>query len=286
MCKKRSDGKRLKHCDPILRMTSYIMPHRYDAQVFSKDKIRCENIDKFIKEEAEKSNKFKYMHIVIAGLVRMYAMRPKLNRFIMNRKIYARNNISICFAMKKALSEDAPETTIKLDFTGKENIYEIRDIINNAIAENSKVEDNNDTDKTAQKLLKLPNFLLKFAMCFIRWMDNHALLPKKLIKVSPFHTTCFVTNMKSLGTDYVYHHLYDFGTTGQFIGMGKEHIEPVVDDDGNVSKQKIMKLGMVIDERLCDGFYYAKAIKYGTKFIENPNLLTERLEEIIVDNEI
>ncbi len=286
MCKKRSDGVKVKHCDPILRMTSYIMPHRYDAQVFSKDKIDCENIDKFIREEGEKGQKFSYMHIVIAGLVRMYAMRPKLNRFIMNRKIFARNNISICFAMKKVLKEDAPETTIKLEFTGKENIYEIRDMVEKAIEENRQVSESNDTDKTAKRLLRLPNWLLKAAMRFLTWMDNHGLLPKKLIKVSPFHTTCFVSNMKSLRTDYIYHHLYEFGTLGQFVGMGKEHIEPVVDGDGNITTKKIMKLGMVIDERLCDGFYYAKAIKYGTKFIENPELLRENLDEIIKDDEI
>lgn len=286
MCKKRSDGVKVKHCDPILRMTSYIMPHRYDAQVFSKDKINCENIDKFIREEGEKGQKFSYMHIVIAGLVRMYAMRPKLNRFIMNRKIFARNNISICFAMKKVLKEDAPETTIKLEFTGKENIYEIRDMVEKAIEENRQVSESNDTDKTAKRLLRLPNWLLKAAMRFLTWMDNHGLLPKKLIKVSPFHTTCFVSNMKSLRTDYIYHHLYEFGTLGQFVGMGKEHVEPVVDGDGNITTKKIMKLGMVIDERLCDGFYYAKAIKYGTKFIENPQLLRENLDEIIKDDEI
>lgn len=286
MCKKRSDGKRIKHCDPILRMTSYIMPQRYDAQVFSKAKIECENIDKFIREEAEKGNKFNYMHIVIAGLVRMYALRPKMNRFVMNRKIFARKNISICFAMKKKLSENAPETTIKLEFSGKENIYEIKDKIDKAIKENSEVEDSNDTDKTARRLLRLPNCLLKFAMKVLTFLDNHGLLPKKLIKVSPFHTTCFVSNMKSLSSDYIYHHLYEFGTTGQFIGMGKEHLEPIIDDDKNASMKKIMKLGMVIDERICDGFYYSKGIKFGTKFIQNPELLKENLEEIVVDDEI
>jgi len=213
-------------------------------------------------------------------------MRPKMNRFVMNRKIYARKNISICFAIKKQLKEDGPEATLKLEFTGKENIYEVKKIIDDAIKENFDVEVKNDTDKTAKKLLSLPNWLLKGAMRFLTWMDNHGLLPKKLIKASPFHTTCFVSNMKSLGTDYIYHHLYEFGTTGQFIGMGKEHVEPYVDENSNVTTKKIMKLGMVIDERICDGFYYSKGIKYGTKFIENPFLLTESLDEIVVDDDI
>ena len=286
MCRKRRDGIRLKHCDPILRMTSYIMPHRYDAQVFCKNKINCENIDKFIREEGEKGNKFTYMHIVIAGLVRMYAERPKMNRFVINRKIYARKGISICFAIKKKLKEDAPETTIKLNFTGKESIYEVKKIIDDAIKENSEINDSNDTDKVAKKLLKLPNWFLKFVMKVILFLDNRGMLPRKLINVSPFHTTCFLTNMKSIGTDYVYHHIYDFGTTSQFLSMGKEHIEPVVDENDNITKRKILKMGMVIDERICDGFYYAKGIKIGTRYIQNPELLKEPLENIVEDDEI
>ena len=284
MCK-RKDGIKLKHCDPILRMTSYIMPYRYDAQVFCKARIKCEKIDEFIREQSAKGVKFNYMHIVIAGLVRMYANRPKMNRFIMNRKIYARKGISVCFAVKKTLREDAPETTLKLNFTGKESIYEIKEIIDNAIKENAKVEDTNETDKLVGKLLKLPNWLLKFAVKFLRFMDNHGMVPKKLLEASPFHTTLFLTNMKSLGSSYVYHHLYDFGTTSQFISMGKEKEETVV-SGGEITKGKIMDLGMVVDERICDGLYYAHGIKYGTKYIENPTLLLESLDSIVEDNEI
>lgn len=285
MCK-RIDGKRIKHGDPILRMTSYIMPHRYDAQVFCKNKIKCEKIDEFIREEGEKGIKFNYMHIVIAGLVRMYAERPKMNRFVMNRKVYARKNISICFAIKKTLREDAPETTLKIEFTGKESIYEVKEKIDKVIADNCKVEDSNNTDAMANKLLKLPNWFLKFVMGFLVFLDNHGMLPKKLINLSPFHASCFLTNMKSLGTDYVYHHIYEFGTVSQFISMGKEHIEPVVDEYDNVVNKKILKMGMVIDERVCDGFYYSKGIKIGTRYIENPQMLREPLENIVEDKDI
>ena len=59
------------------------------------------------------------MHVVIAAVVRLLALRPALNRFVMNGRIYKRNTISISFAVKKALSDDAIETTIKLDLRGK-----------------------------------------------------------------------------------------------------------------------------------------------------------------------
>ena len=99
-------------------------------------------------------------------------------------------------------------------------------------------------------------------------------------------TAYHLTNMKSLGTDYVYHHIYDFGTTGQFLSIGKERLEPVVDEYDNITKRKILRMGMVIDERICDGFYYSKGIKIGTRYIENPELLKTSLESIVEDNEI
>lgn len=283
MCK-RKDGTKLKDVDPILRMTSYIMPYRYDAQVFSKTEVNCEKIDQFIREEREKDSRFTYMHIVIAGLVRMYAERPKMNRFIINRKVYSRNGITLAFTVKKTLKEDAPETTLKLEFKGTENIYEIRDMIDNAIKENFNVEDQNNTDKLAQKLLSLPNFFLKFVMKFVRFLDNHGMLPQKLINASPFHVSCFLTNMKSISTSYVYHHIYDFGTVGQFISMGKETKNAIIDENDEVKVAKMMPLGLVIDERICDGLYYAHAIKTGVKYIENPYLMKENLENIVEDN--
>ena len=51
---KRSDGTLAKDIDPILRITSAIMPHRYDAMVNYLLEVRCDDMDKFIAEESEK----------------------------------------------------------------------------------------------------------------------------------------------------------------------------------------------------------------------------------------
>lgn len=287
----RNDGKKLKHVDPILRMTSYIMPKRYDAMVNYKGTLRCENIDQFIKEKRENENiKFTYMDIIIAGIVRMYATRPKMNRFIMNGNIYARNKIYISFVVKKELTDDGAETTVKLEFDGTENIYDVKQKIEEAIAENKKnIESKNDTDKYVKSLLRIPNFILNFVMGCLRFGDRHGMLSKKLVKLSPFHSSCFLTNMKSISCDYVYHHLYDFGTTGLFVAMGKEHLEPVVDSvTDELAVGKVMHLGVVIDERLCDGLYNSKSIKVGMRYFQNPHLLCERLniEDVLKDPDL
>lgn len=281
----RSDGKKLKRIDPILRFTSYIMKKRYDAQVEMVKDLRCEEIDKYIKRKLEEGIKFTYMHIMIAGLVRMYALRPKLNRFVMSGRIYGRKKIYIAFAVKKRLTDDADETTIKIAFTGKETLLEIKDMIDEQIAKNAQITAENNTDKLVKKLLKLPHFILNPAIGFLKYLDKIGALPKSILEVSPFHTSCFVTNMKSIGTNYVYHHLYEFGTTGLFVAIGKERFEPCIDLFGNVEVGKVAKLGLVIDERICDGLYYAKSIRVGSQYIQNPSLLEEPLTELPADPE-
>ena len=283
----RNDGKKLKHIDPILRMTTYIMPQRYDAMVNYKGQVHCEKIDQFIREKQEQEGiKFNYMHVILAGIVRMYALRPRLNRFVMNGNVYARNKIVLSFVIKRKLTDDGEETSIKLEFDGTESIYDVKRMMDEAIEQNKQTDAKNSTDKFVGVLLKIPNFILKFVMGCIRFFDRHGMLPKSVIKLSPFHTGCFVTNMKSISCDYIYHHLYDFGTTGLFVAMGKEHLEPVVDQEtGEITKSKIMNLGVVIDERICDGLYNSKSIKVGIKHFENPYLLAERLspEEVLKD---
>lgn len=273
---KRSDGKVAKNIDPILRATSAIMPHRYDAMVNYLLEIRCDDLDRFIAEELKKGNEFSYMHIVIAAIVRMYAERPALNRFTMNTRIYDRKGIFVCYAVKKSLRDGADETTVKLEFDGTENIYEIKEKIDESIKANKGADKKNDTDKFAGFLMKCPPFLLKMAMGFVRFLDRHGMLPKSLIKISPFHTSCFLTNMKSISTEYVYHHLYDLGTTGMFAGMGKEVTRPVVAEDGkSVEIAKILQIGVVIDERICDGLYYARSIKRIKTHLLNVDSLKE-----------
>lgn len=281
----RNDGKKLKNIDPILRFTSYAMKKRYDAQVEMVKDIRCEEIDKFIKEKLAEGVKYTYMHIIIAGIVRMYASRPKLNRFVMNGRIYGRKKIFVSFAIKRHLSDEGEETTLKLAFTGKETLAEIKDMIDGEIALNSVNNAENKTDKFARSLLKLPHVILNPAFGTIKLMDKWGMLPKSLIALSPFHTSCFVTNMKSIGTGYVYHHLYDLGTTGLFVSIGKERFEPCIDMFGNVEVGKVLKLGLVVDERICDGLYYAKSIRVGTRCISNPRLLEQPLEDLPVDPE-
>ena len=218
----RSDGRKLRDISPFFKIIPQVMRTRSDSQVYYTYDMPIKEIDNYIDKKAEENIKISYMDIVYSALVRLIAQRPRLNRFVMNGRTFARNEIFISLAIKKSLTDDGIETTIKLPFTGKENIFEIKEKLGNVINENKSVNKNNETDILATTLSIIPNFLLKFAISTIMFLDKHGMLPKAVIKASPFHTSAFLTNVASLGIDAIYHHLYDFGTTGIFLAMGKK----------------------------------------------------------------
>jgi hypothetical protein len=222
----------------------------------------------------------------VAAMVRLYAQRPAMNRFVMNGRLYANEDITICMAVKKSLRDTEVDTDIKLHFTGHENITEIRDRLYKEIYANKGSDTSNGQDDVMSAITSVPHFLIKLVVNVLRLLDRWNLVPKALIEVSPFHCSGFITHMKSLGIPSVYHHIYDFGTVGQFIAMGKEEYKPVVNKrTKNLEVAKMMNIKIVADERICDGLYYAKSFRLFRRIMENPWLLDERLEEVKKDVE-
>lgn len=281
----RPDGKKVKDIDPIQRIIPHIMTHRHDSQNLTSYDCPCEPFDSFMKNESAGGQAYNYMHIIIAGLVRTIARFPRINRFIMNGRIYKHNAIEVSFVVKKNLSETASDSLVKLQFTGLETIAEVRDRVNEAIRENNHMDANNGTDKLARILTFTPNMIIKFLVGTIKFLDRHSMLPSFIIKLSPFHTSAFITNLKSIKGPSIYHHLYDFGTTGMFFSMGKEALVPVVSGD-RIEVGKRMPLQIVTDERFCDGFYFVNAMRYLTSLYKYPEKLNEPLSALAEDTKV
>ncbi|MBQ7864047.1 MAG: 2-oxoglutarate dehydrogenase [Lachnospiraceae bacterium] len=286
MLKKRPDGRLVKTVPPIMKIMPYIMKTRTDSMNMYDDVFDCEVWDSYIKEKEAEGIKMSYMHILIAGVVRMIALRPQLNRFIMNGRVYTRHKIYVSFVVHPKLCDGDAETTIKLEFEGTETIQEIAEVINRRIKEETTDrQGENGTDKLARVLTFVPAPLIRLAVNTLMWMDRHNLLPKAIIDLSPFHTSFFITNLKSLGINYIFHHTYEFGTTGMFFAIGKEQNRVVLDKDGNLENEKRMGWGLVTDERFCDGLYFALSLRQLRKFMKNPKLLEEPLEAKVEDVE-
>ncbi|MCF7924227.1 MAG: 2-oxoglutarate dehydrogenase [Candidatus Izimaplasma sp.] len=284
----RSDGKKVKNIDPFMKIVPHIMFHRNDAMVMKTEEIDCEMLDKYILQK-RKTEKIKvdYMDIIIASFVRVISTRPKLNRFIVNGRIYKRNNIQLSFVIKKRLEDVYEETAIKLSFDGTESIYDVIEKINQELKKNKGKQKKNATDHLAKVLTKGPNFMIKGMVRFFMWLDKHGMLPKSIIDVSPFHTSVFLVNSRSIKMSQVYHHIYNFGTTGQFVSMGKEQYKPIITNPNKkeFTVKKIMELGMVVDERICDGLYNSLSLKELHRVLANPNELDEKNQNVIKDED-
>ncbi|MBR0254785.1 MAG: 2-oxo acid dehydrogenase subunit E2 [Bacteroidales bacterium] len=266
----RPDGKKVKDIDPIQRIIPHIMPTRNDAQNMTEYDCPCEPLDAFIIEQSDKGVEYTYMHLIIAAMVRVYARFPRLNRFVINGRIFQHNEIQVSFVVKKDLSPDAPDALVKLNFTGMETLQEVQQKIDEAIEANNNIEANNGTDKLARLITMTPNFLIKLTVGLIKLLDKHGMLPKAILNLSPFHTSLFITNLKSIKGPSIFHHLYNFGTTGIFMAMGKESEVPVVNADGKIVVGKRMPVQIVTDERFCDGFYFVSAMKFWERLLKHP----------------
>lgn len=268
----RSDGRKLKNIGPYFKIIPHIMKRRSDAHVYYSQEIPLTPLDEYIAKKDSEGIKISYMTIIYSALVRLLAEKPALNRFVMNGRVYARKGIHISLAIKKEMSEKVEETTIKIPFNGSENILQIKEVLEAEITKNKDLNNENSTDKFAKHLWLVPNIVMKFVVNLLMFLDKHGMMPKFAIKASPFHTSAFLTNVGSLGIDAIYHHIYDFGTTGVFLAMGKKKKSFIYEDD-TIKEEKTISLSWVADERICDGYYYANALKQFNRYIKKPELL-------------
>jgi pyruvate/2-oxoglutarate dehydrogenase complex dihydrolipoamide acyltransferase (E2) component len=124
--------------------------------------------------------------------------------------------------------------------------------------------------------------LLRVGVPILKWMDKHGLLPKAIIDASPFHASMTITNLASIKANHIYHHCYDFGTTSVFFAMGNAREVPRR-HHGEIVFERCMPIGVVMDERICSGNYFATAFRKFRKYLANPALLEEPPAEILSD---
>jgi hypothetical protein len=282
----RSDGRRLRTIQPMQRLMPYIMPKRSDALNTFYDRIEVSRAEDICRRKANGGMKnFTILHVLLAAYVRTISQRPGINRFISGQKVYSRNSISFIMTVKKDMSLNAPDTSIKVDFEPGDTLDTVYEKFNKVAAEAiASLEHPTSFDKLCKVLNIMPGFLLRFFIWLLRVMDYIGILPKGLLKLSPFHGSMIITSMGSLGINPIYHHIYDFGNLPVFLSYGTKRVVYEYDRKGSLMKHRYIELKAVTDERICDGHYYASAFKYFKKLIENPACLEyppESLEEDI-----
>ena len=278
----RSDGYRVLSTDPIYQIVPHIMPKRYDASNSIKVDIDLEPIQNYIRECRKKGISVSHMSVIIAGYLRIVSQNPYLNRFVMNKKIYSRNHFCVSFVTLTPGSET--DTVSKLYFNLDDTLPVVNEKISAAIERARNHGGPNSMDKLIAKLCRTP-FLLTFSIGFLKLLDRFFTLPFSIVDASPFHTSLFVTNLASIRTNTIYHHLYEFGTTGVFVSMGQPMKKPRLNGE-TFEEKKVMELGIVTDERIANGHYYGRCFKELSKYYKNPALLETQPESVVSDPDV
>lgn len=282
----RKDGRLLRSLPPISKVSPYIMKNRTGAQNTVHYSLDISNIEKYIhKKRQEGLKNFGVLHVLVAAYVRTVSKRPGINRFIAGQKIFARHDIEVNMSIKMEMTLDAVDTMIKLRFAPDATADDVYAAFTNEIEKNRQESAGESSfDKTARILQYIPGLFLKFAVSVLRCLDYFGLLPKALLGVSPFHGSLVITSMGSLGIPPIYHHLYDFGNVPVFIAYGAKKQNVVLHrETGDVCMKKFLDFTVTTDERICDGYYFASALKTLRSILEHPDMLDMSPEEVTAD---
>ena len=212
-------------------------------------------------------------------MLKVITLRPKMNRFIANKTMYQRNEVSAAFTVKKEFSDDGGEALAYIHSKGTDTIDTIHDEIFRQI---SICRSSDEVDKGTQSLnavQSLPGFLVQAVGGIARFLDRHGWMPQSVIAGDPYYSSVVLTNLGSIKLHAGYHHLTNWGTTSVFCAIGEIKKRPFFNDDGTLEMKPSIDLGLTIDERIADGYYYAKTVRLLKTLLENPQLLDKPLQE-------
>lgn len=279
----RKDGYLLRNVDPMHLFVPHLYPNRTDSECFVVEEIDLTNLLAYLEKKNADNPKYRYtlFHAIAAAIVKTVTLRPYMNRFIQGKRLYQRDHISIAFVAKKYYGDDAHEALITLRFDENTTIDSLHDRIMNEVIQvrRGKKEDNN-TEKMGM-LVKMPQFLLRWLVNFMRVLDFYGKVPSFLIKEDPCYSSVFISNLGSIKLHANYHHLTNWGTNSLFLVIGEKHPAPKFDENGNVSMRQVLDLSITIDERIADGYYYSKTFKLLKYLLQHPELLETPAKEVV-----
>ncbi len=282
----RSDGRRIRTLAPMAQITSYFQVERNTCSNFFEESFEITHIDRYIRQKRrEGMTDFGITHVLLAAYARGVAKYPQLNRFISGQRVYSRDgDIQYCMVIKKEMTVDSPDTSIKVHLTPYDTAEDVYRKLNAAV---ESVKATTELDSSLDGLIDvfnlIPGVVMKFTVWFLKLLDYFGLLPKFLLELSPFHGSLFMTSMGSLGIRPIYHHLYDFGNLPVFGAFGMKRRANEVLEDGTVVQRKYIDMKFVLDERICDGFYYATFFKYYRRLLAHPEILDNPPDEVVRD---
>lgn len=277
----RRDGRMVK-APSLQTVMAYLMPKRTDCEVYLHDTIDCTELLKYIEEKNASHPEYTttVFHCIITALARMVRERPKMNRFIQGYRLYERNEISLSFVVKRRFSDQGeeslmvlvPEDTDSLDSISRKIVGDVKEIRKSEHATGG-------IDSLLDAFAAIPRPILAVVIRIIRILDFWGINPKFLTDGDPNYTTILCSNLGSIKCPAVYHHLNNYGTNSIMVTIGKYYNAEVLQPDGSKELRTLIDIGATLDERIADGFYFARSLKLLHHIFANPEMLDKAVGE-------
>ena len=281
----RRDATLVRDLDAMHYIMPLIYPNRCDNEAFLSEEIDLTNAMVYLERKNAADPDFHYslFQIIVTAVLKTITHRPLMNRFICNKSLYQRNYVSAAFVAKKELSDNGGEGFVVLEAHDNDTIDTIHEEFAKQVStvRSGTADEQSSTDKSMNIVTKLPRFISRAFVAFVRFLDRHGKVPRAFSDGDPNYASAFITNLGSIKLHAGYHHLTNWGTNSFFLVVGEQKLRPVYDENGKVTMRMSIDLGLTVDERIADGYYFAKTIRLLKTLLENPELLEKPISEEI-----
>lgn len=271
----RKDGIWLKDLPPLNRIMPGIMPNRADNEAYINIDIDLRPLEAYLekKNAGRTEDKYTFFHLISAAIAKAFILRPRMNRFICNNKVYQRKNVTVAFVVKKQFDDHSEEGLAYLEYDPKDTLITFHEKIMKVIHKTRK-DGASDTSSNAMEIItKLPQFMINLIVKTVLLLDKHGWAPDALIGSDPNHAAIFLSNLGSIGMEGGYHHLVNWGTNSCFVVLGKKYMKMEYAKDGSGDLHEVIPVGITLDERIADGYYYSGTVALVKELLAHPELL-------------
>lgn len=285
--KKYGGAHRVKDITGLSQISIDLKPNRSVSDVYINQKMDLTNLAKYVEKKKKLGEEITYFHAFITAIAKTVYNRPKLNYFVANRHLWTHDKVILSFVAKVSFDDRSEEMMVMVPVGKNDTIYTLGAKIRRKVDDfrNRRSTKKEGANSAIDVLGKLPNFVRVPLVGVLKWTDKKGLLPPSLAKDNLYYSTMIVSNLGSIGCGAIFHNINDFGNASSLITMGEIKDEEVI-IDGKEKIKKLCEWGMNFDERIADGYYFAKSADLLQYILNNPELLEEPAGQKIEISEI
>ena len=281
---RRDYARRVKDFNGMNQLAIDIKPNRCVSDVYINQKIDVTNLMDYLAKKKKKGEHYTFFNAVVTAVAKTFYNRPYLNRFVQDRHIFEHKYVDIAFVAKVAFEDKAQELMLVVRVDKDDNLESVTKKLTEKIEKIRKNKGKDVDVKGGNKVIDMlghqPNIIRVPVVGLLKWMDKKGILPNSIAEDNIYYSSIILSNLGAIHCGAIFHNITDFGNSSSLATMGEVREEEVI-INGKKEVKKMCEFGINLDERIADGYYFAKSVQLLQYIINNPELLEGRADESI-----